>query len=123
METREETVLTDEQTAYVKGLRDLADWLEANPQFVPDPTIVQLYADGDRFKALAREIGTCVKQYPDESETSEYASVDLIKGFGPVSYRLYTARKNVCQKVKRMIEVETWECSPLLAPETEEVPA
>ena len=133
----------DDRINTIQGLRDMADWLERNPQALLGPSrwngiYVSFYgAEKEQILALASTAGGIAKNYYG-------SSFELVQKFGPVTYSMGGKRDDVCTKkvvgtktvqkedpdVRRerlkdipMIEVEEeiveWECHSLLA-QTEE---
>jgi len=81
---------SEERAALIVGLRDLADFLDQNPQvpaprrtdllvFPPDGTDAEMFAEID---AIAEQIGTTASDA--DSPAGHYSAV---LGFGPVQYR------------------------------------
>jgi hypothetical protein len=73
------------RTEYIKGLRDLADWLEGNPSVAvpshPDRILVPLMTNA-AVEQVAVAAGLTVEH---DNDGNAAASVDL----GPIEYRLY----------------------------------
>lgn len=84
------------QINYVRGLRELADFLEKHPKLVPSyggETInVFAYTKKD-LAEMAREMGTCEKLDQDYWFT-------MRKKFPPHKFDLNITREKVCTKVK-----------------------
>ena len=81
---------SEERAALIAGLRDLADFLDQNPQvpaprrtdllvFPPDGTDAEMFAEID---AIAQRIGTTASD--TDSPAGHYSAVHC---FGPVQYR------------------------------------
>ena len=81
---------SEERAALIAGLRDLADFLDQNPQvpaprrtdllvFPPDGTDAEMFAEID---AIAQRIGTTASDVG--SPAGHYSAV---RDFGPVQYR------------------------------------
>lgn len=89
---------------WLNGVRSLADFIEANPDFgVPYGGFTQyLYAgDSDETKsalaAMARMLGTAAK------ETSDFY-FQLTRMFGPIPFTVAVDREMVCRKVVTGVE-------------------
>ena len=94
------TTLTETQYAYTQGLRDLAEWLEDNPDLIPTygGESVFLFRRGDEpmpdfLSRIARRFGRCDK---DVSDKWFY----LVKSFGPHDIRASARRDEVCEQVQ-----------------------
>jgi hypothetical protein len=91
--------LTDEEQAYVDGLRELADWLEAHPAARPsfggfDPVRL-LWPCGDSrdgLAAAARVLGRAAK-------SSDSKWVNVTRLFGPHQIQAYASHEAVCERV------------------------
>lgn len=133
--------MTATASQYAAGLRDLADWLEANEDVIgSDLYEGELTAfpedEKDTVRAWAKAMAPCEKQYPEMSPLFR-----LVKDFGPVKLRAVFDREAVCTRVVTtetvtktipdpaftpdvpMIEVTEavqhveWICDPVLAEE------
>lgn len=96
----------------INGLRGLADFLEATPDF-PKYTSqikIQLYAvTKEELTERARMLGKTEKYIADGIGKGDYFGVR--RRFSPtVLIEVFSARSKVCKKVKVMREVEEWEC-------------
>jgi len=99
---------------YVKGLRDFADWLEANPDY-PELNKVNGFTfvyNQDELRDCAKKLGQAEKGWGTELFT-------LTKAFGPVEFRTNIFRERLCERVvtKKVIPAHTVE-----AQEAYEVP-
>lgn len=116
----------------VAGLRDLADFIEANPHLPYGYTLDQrwlvcLASDEDEAGELAQWARAGGKW--DKDINDNYAG--LVRSFGPIEMHVYVNRAAVCEK--HVVGVETvevpdpnapkvtvereivaWECKPLL---------
>lgn len=123
--------MTDHE-AYAAGLREMADWIEANPSIpLPESKIINYAVDSkEHAEAIARSGGKCRKVY-----SGDY--FNLYKDFGVIELNHFFYRKAVCER--KVVGVETiparfveahiieahtkeiveWECIPILAAETE----
>lgn len=103
-------------SALAAGLRELADWVEANPGYVPDAewNTVTLHVHLDtreELVAAARALGGEREKEP----VGDYFTVR--RRFGPrVSLDFFTARDQVCRRVV----VDTIEHPARLVPATVE---
>jgi hypothetical protein len=104
MTATESTTLTDEQRANIDGLRDLVDWYEQHPEYMPSGQQFLFYVsmyDGDvreQMAAAARALGTA-----DKNSGGDYFR--LVRRFGPVELCIYADRDRVCER--RVVGVET----------------
>jgi hypothetical protein len=114
-----------ERAEFVKGLRELADFLEAHEALpVSSSFFVNVYCSSkDGFLAAVRAIGN-----RGEKEISdEWARYQV--WFGPIKYYVYTDREAVCTKVVKGTEyvpqafipahtreIVEWQCEPWLEP-------
>lgn len=118
-----ETIRQDQRrAAFVKGLRDCADFLEAHPS-VPAPWSAELnvFANGkDAMAVVAREATW------DKAYVGDYFA--LRQQFGPVRFDVNCNREVVCRKVvrgthvvpaqpEREVEDVEWECGDSLLEE------
>lgn len=91
----------------IKDLRNLADYLEAHPEF-PQMDHFLLWADVyevEKFRTAAQNMGAVTKKFDDYR-------VHLEKHFGMIKVSVEISRDKVCKKII------TWDCpdDPLLAP-------
>lgn len=127
---------SEHQLAYVKGLRDLADYLERHPE-IPCRMHEQIDVfvhEKDEMAALARKLAPIEKRY-----CGNYLM--LQKKFGPICLEINIFRDKVCRKIETrktvtkpkyvlvegetetVEEVETsWECTEPLLSTTESQP-
>lgn len=116
--------------AFVKALRAIADFYEANPEF-PMPSQATgddwlIPVDGrEPIAAAARMFGTCEKW-------SDPAHFGVSRSFGPMKILVYDSRRNVCERrvvgtrmVEKQVptefrtvrveeEIVEWDCPKLL---------
>ena len=108
--------LTEKQLAAVKGFRDLADLLEAQPalaEMVGFPTIY-LFHYGDDTREFARK----ALSMGDITKESGDTWFNVLREFGPVTLKLCARHEQVCEKVViDSQEVEVEELDPVLAKE------
>ena len=90
-----------------QGLRELADFLDEQPEFLGHPyfSILKHVDNREQFLELARKLGTFEKEVSDEH-------YNLNRMFGPIKLQVYCERDVVCTKriVTKTIEVEEWNC-------------
>ena len=98
-------VIPDERlTTAVAGLRELADFIEANPQFLAaiQTNRFLMYVDGGDFGQLVHALGG----EREKSVTGDYFGVSRF--FGGIELYLYADRGAVCEQVEvgtRKVEV------------------
>ena len=104
--TREEK----ERAAFVRGLREFADFIEATLEApLPYGAMFNVFADDKaHFAELARAIGGRL----DKVHTPTYVAV--ARRFGPISYEVNIARGQVCER--RVVETRIVEARVI--PET-----
>lgn len=88
----------DTSLSYSDGLRELADWLDAHPEWVPF-TGEYLYswqhnADLSTMVRAARDMGTAEKVVNENTGTFK-----LVKRFGPHAFSILADRAAVCERV------------------------
>lgn len=109
---------------YVKGLRDLAEMLESEPDIIL-PVEQDFYAytmEKDVFKRGVKAIGLRGRKVLENDQWANY-----IVQFGPIKYRLYIDRGQVCERIvvgKKAVaevvipahdeDVVDWKCEPWL---------
>lgn len=87
---------TDQRTAVVDGLRQLADFIESHPD-MPLPTCRgSIYLWGDDAKTQLANIATSLGTAAKKADEFYYG---LTKDFGPVSLSVKASRENVCERV------------------------
>jgi hypothetical protein len=96
------------------SLRLLADWYEQHPD-MPAPEALRVYSfgsDAEKVREIARALGTFDKDHRD-------AFLELSRRFGSLRIDIIVHHEAVCtkRKVMKMVEVEEWDCEPLLADE------
>jgi len=112
----------------VDGLRDLADFIEANPQFadaLSHPRFLLYTHEAEDFARLASELGG------DRQKDADDNFFGVSRFFGAIELYVYTSREQVCEArvvgTERVlvpdpnapaIEIERdvvqWECKPIL---------
>jgi len=109
---------------YARGLRQLADWIEAHPEIDVPTTSIDVYGAADTKESAAhimRALGRCDKEFQD-------TLFNLRRSFGPVVYRFVFTREAVCEKKvvgyrdvpekytsAHTEEIVEWQCVPVLA--------
>jgi hypothetical protein len=81
---------------YIQGLRDMADYFEAHPQFAnPYATFTcNIFADDmAKFTALCRQLG-------GGDKTAEGGFLELSRSFGPHAIAVNIAKAASCEKVQ-----------------------
>lgn len=98
-----------------EALKAVAEALGAQEEYIR----VYVYLDyPDTFRALARDIGG-----EREIERGDhYASVKTHHGPAKSLIDISIQRDKVCHKVKKLVEVETWECDSILEPRPDRAP-
>ena len=130
-----------ESSPYTDGLRELADWLDAHPEwtpYLPENFYVWIPEDDDARAAMARaarDMGTAKK-----SVNEHLGTFRLEKSFGPHTMHVIANRSAVCERVvvgkhvektiekvpvgeivyeelevEHVVEEVEWVCLPLLA--------
>lgn len=115
-----------EQQLVVKmaaGLRAMAEMIERNPQvaellrsaLTPGNVLAPLMHQADPVAATAEVINAAIGHGArvDRSVDETYFNADA--SWGPVGFRAYANREQVCQPVTSTVEVTTWVCRPTLA--------
>ena len=99
-----ETEQTDQQKMSA-GLRELAGFLDENPEFSHKISVLCLRPvyDSDEFLDLIDGLGT----YSHEIDSSH---LNIIKQFGPVKFKIYCDKRLIGGFIttKKTIEVEEW---------------
>lgn len=119
-----------DRNIFIQGLRDLADFLEANPE-LPCPTYgtFNTYGPDKETMALFAKLAAPVSKHVTPSGETFW----LRRNFGPIELDMNCARETVCERVKtgtRTIpaqpetvlpatqekeeEIYEWRCSPIL---------
>jgi hypothetical protein len=112
--------LNETKQEYVDGLRELADWLERNPDFIPpyQPLRVDVFTDDQmEFARKAKRLGG----RREKLGSSSYFFVR--RKFGPHYLDVNVGREQVCKRVvvgtrevlaqeARVEEIVEWECAP-----------
>jgi hypothetical protein len=106
--------LNEDQQAYIKGLRDIADWLEAHPDYVPKSTTggVQISVPGVFTKEDLIAAGRALGGTLEKSTTDNFFWLD--KKFGPHILSAAAYRDEVCEKVVTVTEEEVTEPDPAI---------
>lgn len=104
MESTKES--TDEVAEAVAGLRELADFIETNPQFVEalqDARFLQYVTSESDFPALVSQLGG----NREKNGNDDYFGVS--RYFGAIELHVFTNRGQVCERVQtgtETVEVE-----------------
>ena len=85
-------------SSYTAGLRELADWLDAHPEWTP-LSGEYLYswqhnADLSTMARAVRDMGTAEKEVNESTGTFK-----LVKRFGPHAFTIFADRAAVCERV------------------------
>ena len=111
---------TGEKTEIVRGLRELADLLEANPH-LKISHLGGFYVYLPRIKR--EESITALKEWAKAMHTftreADSFNLALKKSFGPLRMTINVDRDVVCRKVTKLVEQEVWECPESLLDESE----
>ena len=97
--------LTDEQRAYIDGLRAYADFLEANPEIAGRTALNHVDSGGEYFCGTAGTAEGLVRLSReaggkwDKEVGSDYFR--LTRAFGPHRFSLFVSRGQVCERVVR----------------------
>ncbi|MGD0497503.1 MAG: hypothetical protein ABSC23_03605 [Bryobacteraceae bacterium] len=110
--------ITNEQ--FVQGLRELADFYAANPE-MPMPSYTSMVVNSfskDQFVSAVRVLarGGKVEKRTDDDKSimkEHYA----IRTFGGLKLDVAISKSMVCRKVRKMVEMEVWECPDSLLAE------
>ncbi len=93
--------VTIERHEYIKGLRDLADFLEQHPDFPSLPldggsalTIMSYTLTREQLASMPRTLGG---RWDKDADDTYY---HLRRRFGPHQVQLYTSRGDVCERVQ-----------------------
>ncbi len=78
---------------YASGLRELADWIEKNPDIPLPETVLSVYACDGKDQALA--IAKAARPFTKEYDNSFFR---IKKTFGPLTLRYFFNREDVCVK-------------------------
>lgn len=104
--------LTEAQQAYIQGLRDIADWCEAHPDYAPGNSgggvnvyISGLFTKEDLVQAGRAMGGTLHKHISD-------SFFWLDKEFGPHTLSAAVWRDLICERVVTVTEEEVTEPDP-----------
>ena len=107
---------------YAAGLRAIADLYERHPELVLPYPVIHARADSkDDFimgaKALA-DGGIATKSTDADGAYPSIAGHHVKRAFHGVTLDLEIYKSLVCRKVRRMVEMDVWECpDSLLEPE------
>ena len=124
-------------TEYTKGLRDIADFIDAHPELGLPSSEISCYSMDEKKEAamVLKAAAPCKKAYSDSLFV-------ISKEFGPLTMKYYFNRKSVCtprvvgvkvvpatpERViqampEHVVEIIEWDCEPILSavPQEEEV--
>jgi hypothetical protein len=91
---------------FAAGLRELADLYEQHPEMAhPGSIDLFLYCSREQFADTVKAMGSECRV-----DSGDNYFFKVARNFGAVSVILYTPRANVCRKVRRLKEVDDWEC-------------
>ena len=96
-EEREERIVAANERrrvrAYVKGLRELARFIERKPELCPEcgETVFRFAHDKETMQRLAPQLGTCRKR-------SQGGWYNLERSFGPHNFQLTIEHRNYCER-------------------------
>ena len=95
-----------------RDLLQVADFLYRKEPFETTvKTISMSVLDTKEAKASMRKLGDFTKDYSDNYYFK--AKVQI----GGISFEIWTARSGVCKAVKKLKEVDDWECESIFEPE------
>jgi hypothetical protein len=109
----------EEMIELANGLREAADWLEANADLPPSvwrSNSVHINCDTrEEFQAVARALGTFDKHVQNGLQDFEYT---IERKFSPTfGIQVAVSKGKICRKVRVMREVDAYECEDsILAP-------
>ena len=100
---------------YVYGLRELADWIEENEEFVESKHLLQDSLGSLLMCALTEEeLAQQVQVLGRGQKSGDDRYFKVTRQFGPVQVYAFIQREKVCRKVTRTelreVEVTEWEC-------------
>jgi hypothetical protein len=102
----------------IDGLREFADFLEANPTAVlPSSGVTSYDCVGTPVEMVERVTALGGRWAKEDDWKSKYFGME--RRFGPAAYRVYAERSKVCKKVTKMVPVEVWECPDSLLSEVD----
>ena len=93
---------------YTDGLRELADWLDAHPEwtpYLPEHFYSWIPSDDNARAAMARalrDMGTAAKEISEDT-----SNVKCVKRFGPHTFTIFSDRAAICERVVVGTHVET----------------
>ena len=105
-----------ERTEFITGLRELADYLENNPDLpIPHdpylPVCVTSYGEPEKTKLAIKAAARCPGPWKKELGES---FLSLTKYFHGVKYGVICDRDHVCTMVEPA-KPAVWDCEPLLS--------
>ena len=105
---------------FVQGLRDLADFYEANPE-MQVPSIRLMIADFWKREDFVTVMRTMAHGGKVEKETDGEKAImqqhHAIRHFGPIKLDATISKSAVCRKVRKLVETDVWECPDSLLEE------
>ncbi len=90
---------TEERTAWVDGLRQLADFIEATPEFTLPSCAATIYLWGDRGTDPKGELARLVRLLGAGTKTADDMWIGVERRFGPIKLDVRARRKTVCERV------------------------
>lgn len=109
------TTLTDKQRELIQGLRDMADFLEANPSFRTNttPRLYMRVYDRYEFVELVRALGPAAAAQIDDED------IEAVATFGPCSVMVFGPASAICEPVTttETVTATTWKIPDELAGE------
>ena len=99
---------TPKSSPYTDGLRELADWLDAHPEwtpYLPEHFYSWIPSDDNARAAMARalrDMGTAAKEISEDT-----SNVKCVKRFGPHTFTIFSDRAAICERVVVGTHVET----------------
>jgi hypothetical protein len=88
--------VSQERNAFIDGLRELADFLESNPDVKPT---FDYYSDTVNFIVHTREEMAAIARIGHWEKVPVTQFFSIRRMFGPIQFDVFTERENVCRKV------------------------
>ncbi len=102
---------------FATALRSIADFYEAHPE-MPQPYSPWVSVDTkEELAKAARTLADGAKVTKSEKGEGHTERICVVRDFGGLTLEVSAYKDNVCRKVKKMVEVDAWECSSILEPE------
>ena len=105
---------------FAKSLREIAAFYEAHPEMPqPENINVPIWAtypssSRPRFLSAAKDLGTFTKVPPSPGDDYFFTIERKFDGF---PFHVTTRRAEICRKVTKTVEIESWECPDSLLEE------